>query len=179
MVAFAGRQRAVDREAPAAGETQFEFAFGGVGEPAEAARLGRPDRQRQHDIHAATIGAGTAAVDGAGKSAPRRARIGRARIIAAPMLRPARWIPFLAALLLMPLAELRAQGGTKPGTLTLAAAFDPQQAKPGDTVTLVLTATVTDGWHAYGTEETVNTPVALKPAKLKLGGLELAGELCR
>ncbi|MBL9077264.1 MAG: hypothetical protein JNL08_07170 [Planctomycetes bacterium] len=77
---------------------------------------------------------------------------------------------FLLLALLVSLAPLAAQG-----KMALAAAIEPGTARPGDAVTLVLTATVSDGWHAYGTKEPVNIPVALKPAKLQLGGLELAG----
>jgi hypothetical protein len=47
------------------------------------------------------------------------------------------------------------------GTVTVKAAFEPATAKPGDQVVLVLTANVTPGWHAYGTRETTNIPVAL------------------
>ncbi|MFY9344876.1 MAG: cytochrome c biogenesis protein CcdA [Planctomycetota bacterium] len=61
------------------------------------------------------------------------------------------------------------------GTLTLKAAFEPATAKPGEQVVLVLSASVTEGWHAYGTLETTNTPVALAPEKVVAGGLELAG----
>ncbi|HEX6810782.1 MAG TPA: cytochrome c biogenesis protein CcdA [Planctomycetota bacterium] len=83
-----------------------------------------------------------------------------------------RWLSFLSLLLTL-LAPLPAQrGDTK---FSLAAAFEPASAKPGDTVTLVLNATVVDGWHAYGTLEKVNIPVALAPKKLELAGLELVG----
>lgn len=81
------------------------------------------------------------------------------------------WLPFLSVLLALASA-LCAQDGA----LTLTAAIEPATAKPGDAVTLVLKATVTAGWHAYGTLEQTNIPVALAADKLQLGGLERAGE---
>lgn len=82
----------------------------------------------------------------------------------------ARWLWFL-----VPIVALVAPAAAQGGKFTLSAAFEPAQAKPGDTVQLVLSATVAEGWHAYGTLEQVNVPVALKPERLQLGGLELAG----
>ena len=61
------------------------------------------------------------------------------------------------------------------GSLTLHAAFEPATAKPGAEVELVLTATVSDGYHAYGARETTQIPVALPAKSLKLGGLEAVG----
>lgn len=81
------------------------------------------------------------------------------------------WLPFLSVLLALASA-LCAQDGS----LTLTAAFEPATAKPGDAVTLVLKATVTPGWHAYGTLEQTNIPVALAADKLTLGGLTRAGD---
>ena len=86
---------------------------------------------------------------------------------------PIRWLSLLSLLLAL-LAPLPAQRGDEK--FTLEAKFEPASAKPGDTVTLVLSAVVADGWHAYGTREKVNIPVALVPKKLQLAGLELAGE---
>ncbi len=60
--------------------------------------------------------------------------------------------------------------------LTLKARFEPATARAGETVMLVLDAEVIDGWHAYGTLETTNLPVSLKPEKLTLGVLERGGE---
>ncbi len=82
----------------------------------------------------------------------------------------ARWLWFLAFVVSL-VAPVAAQGSR----FTVAAAFEPAQAKPGDTVQLVLSAKVAAGWHAYGTQETTNIPVSLKPERLQLGGLELAG----
>ncbi len=82
-----------------------------------------------------------------------------------------RWLSFLTLLFAL-LAPLAAQGGSK---FSLEAAVEPASAKPGDEVTLVLTATVAIGWHAYGTLEQTNIPIALKPGKLQLAGLELIG----
>jgi thiol:disulfide interchange protein DsbD len=62
------------------------------------------------------------------------------------------------------------------GKLTLEAAFEPATAKPGDEVTLVLSATVDPQFHAYGSKETTNIPVRLDPAKLKPAGLEVVGK---
>ncbi|MFN6195859.1 MAG: hypothetical protein ACK5BN_18765, partial [Planctomycetota bacterium] len=81
------------------------------------------------------------------------------------------WLPFLSVLLALA-SSLCAQDGT----LTLTAAIEPATAKPGDAVTLVLKATVTAGWHAYGALEQTNIPVALAADKLQRGGLERAGE---
>ena len=81
------------------------------------------------------------------------------------------WLPFLSVLLALASA-LCAQDAT----LTLTAAFEPATAKPGDAVTLVLKASVTPGWHAYGTLEQTNIPVALAADKLQLGGLTRAGD---
>ncbi|HZN40266.1 MAG TPA: protein-disulfide reductase DsbD domain-containing protein [Planctomycetota bacterium] len=84
-----------------------------------------------------------------------------------------RWLSCLSLLLAL-LAPLSAQRGDEK--FSLEAKFEPASAKPGDTVTLVLSAVVVDGWHAYGTREKVNIPVALAPKKLQLAGLELVGQ---
>lgn len=82
-----------------------------------------------------------------------------------------RWLSFLS--LLFPLAgSLPAQDGT----LTVKATIEPATAKPGDKVVLVLDATVTEGWHAYGTLEKTNIPVSLAPESIQLGGLQLDGK---
>lgn len=83
----------------------------------------------------------------------------------------ARWLSFLGLFLTL-LVPLAAQGDK----FALAASFEPATAKPGDTVELVLSATVVEGWHAYGALEKTNNPVALKPDRLQLGGLELVGD---
>ena len=84
-----------------------------------------------------------------------------------------RWLSLLSLLLAL-LSPLPAQRGDEK--FSLEAKFEPASAKPGDTVTLVLSAVVADGWHAYGTREKVNIPVALAPKKLQLAGLELVGQ---
>lgn len=81
-----------------------------------------------------------------------------------------RWLTFLTFILAL-LARVPAQDGT----LALQAAFEPATAKPGDKVVLVLTANVTDGWHAYGSLEKTNIPVALLAENIKTGGLQLDG----
>jgi thiol:disulfide interchange protein len=83
-----------------------------------------------------------------------------------------RWLSFLSLLLAL-LGPLPAQG--QASKFALEAAVQPATAKPGEQVTLLLTATVATGWHAYGTKETVNKPVALQSKRLQLGGLELVG----
>ncbi len=90
---------------------------------------------------------------------------------APPMDVRMRWLTLLSLFLAF-LARLPAQDGT----LTLAAAFEPPTAKAGDKVVLVLTATVTEGWHAYGTLEKQNTPVGLARDNIKAAGLEIDGE---
>ncbi|GAB4138356.1 MAG: hypothetical protein Fur0037_04050 [Planctomycetota bacterium] len=62
-----------------------------------------------------------------------------------------------------------------PPKLTAKARIEPENAKPGDRVVLVITADVEIGYHAYGTKERVNTPVSLDPSKLELHGLVLDG----
>ena len=61
-----------------------------------------------------------------------------------------RWLPFLSLLLAL-MAPLPAQRGDDK--FTLEAKFEPASAKPGARVARVLTATVADGWPAYGTRE--------------------------
>ncbi|MEO6597831.1 MAG: cytochrome c biogenesis protein CcdA [Planctomycetota bacterium] len=85
-----------------------------------------------------------------------------------------RWLMFFGLLATL-LAPLTAQSG-RNSKFSLQAAFEPATAKPGDEVTLVLSATVEFGWHAYGSLEKTNIPVGLKTSKLQLGGLELVGE---
>lgn len=81
-----------------------------------------------------------------------------------------RSLAFLVLLLSL-LTPLLAQGPK----LRVDAAFEPATARSGEEVTLLLTATVEDGWHAYGTKESINKPVVLKTEKLALGGLEAVG----
>ncbi len=81
-----------------------------------------------------------------------------------------RSLAFLGLLLSL-LSPLLAQGPK----LRVDAAFEPAAARAGEEVTLLLTATVEDGWHAYGTQESINKPVVLKTEKLALGGLEAVG----
>ena len=80
------------------------------------------------------------------------------------------WLSFLAVLF-----ALAPAAPAQDGTLTLTAAIEPATAKPGDKLMLVLTANVTPGWHAYGTLEKTNIPIALPADGLKLGGLALDG----
>lgn len=87
-----------------------------------------------------------------------------------PMHIPSRWLPFLL-LLLAAFPLLPAQSGV----LTVSAAFEPPQAKPGAEVVLVLTAKTTPGFHAYGTRETTNVPVSLSAASIEADGLEIVG----
>lgn len=82
-----------------------------------------------------------------------------------------RWLTFLIALCAA-ICGLRAQDGS----LSLQATLEPSTAKPGDTVKLVLTATVSEGWHAYGTKETVNIPIELPADTLKVAPLVLDGD---
>jgi thiol:disulfide interchange protein len=84
---------------------------------------------------------------------------------------PWSWSALVLCAFLASFAPLSAQDGT----LTLTAAFEPAKAKPGDKVVLVLKASVTEGWHAYGTLETTNPQVALAADKVKTGGLVLDG----
>ena len=79
------------------------------------------------------------------------------------------WFLSLLASLLAPLTS---QDDPK---FSLTATFEPAAAKPGDAVKLVLQGTTAHGWHAYGTMETVNLPVSIDTAALKLTGFELAG----
>lgn len=90
--------------------------------------------------------------------------------------------PFTAALRIEAAGAAAPPLGTKPGLrllpdekLVVAAKFTPATARAGEIVDLVLTATVADGYHAYGTKEQTNMPVALDPAKVDAGGLEPIG----
>jgi hypothetical protein len=80
-----------------------------------------------------------------------------------------RWLS-LASWLLALTAPLAAQA-----KLTVEATLVPPTAKPGDTVELVLKAKTPATYHAYGTKEETNIPVALKPKNQKLDGFELVG----
>jgi thiol:disulfide interchange protein len=82
-----------------------------------------------------------------------------------------RWLTFLA-LFLTGSTPLAAQDGT----LTVKAVFEPATAKPGAEVELVLTAEVSPGYHAYGTLEKTNIPIAMPAENLKVAGLELVGD---
>ena len=75
--------------------------------------------------------------------------------------------------------------GVKPGLglepetgdkVTIRASFEPATVRAGEVTTLVLDVTVIDGWHAYGTLETGQIPVAFDPSKQDLGGLEFVGD---
>ncbi|MBL8752447.1 MAG: hypothetical protein JNK15_04020 [Planctomycetes bacterium] len=73
---------------------------------------------------------------------------------------------------------------TKPGLeiapgdkVTIAAKFDPATARAGEIAKLVLTVTVHDHeWHAYGSLETEQLPVALPPDNVDAGPLERVGD---
>lgn len=80
-----------------------------------------------------------------------------------------RWLS-LASWLLALTAPLAAQA-----KLTVEATLVPPTAKPGDVVELVLKAKTPVTYHAYGTKEETNLPVALKPKNQKLDGFELVG----
>jgi len=80
-----------------------------------------------------------------------------------------RWLS-LASWLLALTAPLAAQA-----KLTVEATLVPPTAKPGDVVELVLKAKTPATYHAYGTKEETNIPVALKPKNQKLDGFELVG----
>ena len=80
----------------------------------------------------------------------------------------------MLGLLLALCAPLSAQDDPK---FLLKASLEPAKAAPGAEVTLVLSATTAQGWHAYGTLETGNIPVSLDAAALQLTGLERNGEV--
>ncbi|MCR9244255.1 MAG: protein-disulfide reductase DsbD family protein [bacterium] len=88
-------------------------------------------------------------------------------------------MPGLLLALLMPAL---AQGQLKPGLqlesedLVLAVRFEPATARAGEHVKLILEATTTPGWHAYGFLETTNVPVSLSHENIEFGGLEPVGE---
>ncbi|MCA8950810.1 MAG: hypothetical protein KDE27_15005 [Planctomycetes bacterium] len=92
-----------------------------------------------------------------------------------------RWILTAAALWAAALPAVAQGGRTKPGLVldvekvALQARFEPATARPGDTVKLIVGATVTPGWHAYGALETGNIPVSLEHDSLELHGLEAVG----
>ena len=80
-----------------------------------------------------------------------------------------RWLslfPLLLALALPAAAQAK---------LTVEATLQPASGKPGDEVLLVLKAKTPAGFHAYGTKEETNIPVALKAKNLQLDGFELVG----
>ena len=58
--------------------------------------------------------------------------------------------------------------------VSLTASFDPAQASPGDTVTLVVTAKIQKGFHLYGKKEQTGIPIAL--AVTRSAGLTAASE---
>ena len=74
--------------------------------------------------------------------------------------------------------------GTKPGLtltadekITIQASFVPATARAGETVELVLRVDVVDHtYHAYGSKETTNKPVALDASKQQFGALQPDGE---
>jgi len=72
--------------------------------------------------------------------------------------------------------------GTAPGLtleeekITIRASFDPPTVRAGEVTTLVLDIDVIEGWHAYGTLEMTNVPVAFDPFKQDAGDLEFEGE---
>ena len=70
-------------------------------------------------------------------------------------------------------ATLPAQGDEK---FAVTASFRPANANAGDKVELVLQAKVAVGFHAYGTLESTNVPVALRPESLQAGPLERVGD---
>ena len=64
-----------------------------------------------------------------------------------------------------------------PDTLiAVRATLEPATARPGETITLAIDALVDARYHAYGSKEKGNLPVELKDEKLRLGGLESAGD---
>jgi hypothetical protein len=65
---------------------------------------------------------------------------------------------------------------SKDGRITLVATPQPSSARSGESVTVTLDVTVEEGFHAYGTKEETNIPVAIKPEKLKLTGLRRDGD---
>ena len=65
---------------------------------------------------------------------------------------------------------------SKDGRIKLVAMPQPSSARSGESVTLTLDVTVEDGYHAYGTKEETNIPVAIKPETLKLTGLRRDGD---
>ncbi len=65
---------------------------------------------------------------------------------------------------------------SKDGRVTLVLTGAPQSARKGETVEVALDVTVEAGFHAYGTKEETNIPVAIKPEKLKLTGLRREGD---
>ncbi|MCA8976754.1 MAG: hypothetical protein KDC98_18675 [Planctomycetes bacterium] len=92
------------------------------------------------------------------------------------------WLSLAGLLMAMvgPLAApLSAQGGFGLGTeqkVTLTARFEPDVARAGETIKLVLKVEVVAGWHAYGKKETTNVPVSLSHDKIEWNGLEAVGE---
>lgn len=73
--------------------------------------------------------------------------------------------------------------GTAPGLVldsdqkvTVAARFEPPEARAGEVTTLVLDVAVADGWHAYGKEETGQIPVEFAQDKQDVGSLIFEGE---
>jgi hypothetical protein len=73
-------------------------------------------------------------------------------------------------------AQVPVPQSTADGKVTITPLFDPSSAKPGDTVKLILRVKVDARYHAYGTKETTNIPVALGGGKQQFGTLERVGE---
>lgn len=65
---------------------------------------------------------------------------------------------------------------SKDGRITMLATASPSSARSGESIALTLDVTVEDGYHAYGTKEETNIPVAIKSEKLKLTGLRRDGD---
>lgn len=76
---------------------------------------------------------------------------------------------------LLPLLLWSAAVAQRDPKFALEAEFVPASAAPGEQVVLKLTATVAEGWHAYGAKESVNRPVSLPAKQLQLAGLEPVG----
>lgn len=115
-----------------------------------------------------SAGASEGAICGAGGKAP--CRFASAAYHPRPLMNARlRWLslfPLLLALALPAAAQAK---------LTVEATLQPASGKPGDEVLLVLKAKTPAGFHAYGTKEETNIPVALKAKNLQLDGFELVG----
>lgn len=80
----------------------------------------------------------------------------------------------VAALWLVPLVSAQDGATGNDSKLTISARFDPPKAKPGNEVDLVVEVEVADGWHVYGSEETMADPISLEVAETF--GVETVGE---